>query len=346
MRCWISVLLTLELIWLKLYVMLFKGIFISLFVFACHGGVSAQEKDPLSDIQHILTKPDAEIDIARAMLTISKIVDPSVDIDAYMLKIDGLVDTLQGMAGDREVSLKDINQLMYEKGPWNNNQEYTYNLDDPFGKDIKNHMLSNFLDTKVGNCVSMPMLYYILGRRFNYQLFISTAPSHLFVQGLVKDGLIGIETTRKAKSWPLEAFKKQWTVTETAKKNKLYFQRLPNKGIISQLLNAAVIHFIETKEYKLALRTSALAMKYRSKNYSAMINMSAALARMIDEGVYIQGLVPPSVKTLDEYYLTLDRRYEALRKQAKRLGYRKFTDEERAEILDRIERLKTGVECV
>ena len=326
--------------------MLRKGIILFLLVFACIGGVVAQEKDPLSDIQHILNKPDAEIDIARAMLTISKIIDPKVDVDAYMLKIDGLVETLEEMAGDREVSLKEIHQLMYEKGPWNNNQEYTYNFDDPFGKDIKNHMLSNFLDTKVGNCVSMPMLYYILGRRFNYQLFISTAPSHMFVQAVLKDELIGIETTRKAKGWPLDAFKTQWDITDTAKKNKLYFQRLPNKGIISQLLNAAVIHFMYTKEYKLALRTGALAVRYRSKNYSAMINMSATLARMLDEGVYIKGLVPPSVTTLDEYYLTLDKRYESLRKQAKRLGYRKFTDEERVEILDRIERLKTGAERV
>lgn len=330
----------------QLYSMLRKGITCLLLFLIVSTELFAGGSDPFNDIKSMLRLPEKEIDMARAMLTIDKILDPSIDIEKYLKKIDTLVTKIIKYSDDPHGDILTMKKVLYEKGPWNNYQEYTYNLDDPFGDDLNNHLLSHYLDTKVGNCVSMPMLYYILGRKLGYHLYMSNAPKHMFVQAAVGKNYLGVEATRKGKSWPLEDFITQWEITEEAKTNKLYFQRLTKKEVISELLNQAIIHYMGTKQYKMALRTGYLAIKYYPRNYLAMINTASVYGWLIDDEVYLKGIVSPDTNNMEEYYKVLDMRYYDLRNKATQLGYRKFSKKEEAEILERIRRLKEGIENV
>jgi hypothetical protein len=67
------------------------------------------------------------------------------------------------MANSR-VKVEALKKYLYVAGPWNDNRPFQYDLDDPLGQNIRNKLLSSYLDSHKGNCVSMPSLFVVLGR--------------------------------------------------------------------------------------------------------------------------------------------------------------------------------------
>ena len=65
-----------------------------------------------------------------------------------------------------EGKLNGLIQYLYHPGEWNDNKPFQYDLDDPLGtKKPNNKLISNYLKTRKGNCVSMPILVQSLGER-------------------------------------------------------------------------------------------------------------------------------------------------------------------------------------
>ena len=100
--------------------------------------------DVIKIIESILAKPDANIDLAKTKLTIDKLVDPSINFNAAMGKINQMVKTLKRdlnpdmMPLDKALSLS---SFLYESGYWNNYKPFQYDLDDPFGQKLNNFYL-------------------------------------------------------------------------------------------------------------------------------------------------------------------------------------------------------------
>jgi hypothetical protein len=69
------------------------------------------------------------------------------------------------------------------------------------GRILENKLLSNFIETKKGNYVSIPLVFLILGEKMGIDVIVSTAPLHIFVR--FKDDLTrdvwNIETTNGGK---------------------------------------------------------------------------------------------------------------------------------------------------
>jgi len=317
-----------------------------LFLFFSVSLLFYQSKDELQPIKKILELPEDKIDIATAMLTIDKIIDPSVDINKYLKEIDALLVEIKKQSVDPRGDFIVIKKILYEEGPWNNYKPYKYNLEDPFGKDITNHLLSHYLDTKIGNCVSMPMLYYIICRKLGFEAYISTAPSHMFVQTIGGTQFYGIETTRKGRTWKLEDFIMQWDISEKEKANNLYYQRFTKKEIISELLNQAVVYYMNTKQYKKGVKTADLALKYMPNNYMVMLNKAAIYGNLIDDKIYISGIISSNIKNKDGYYKLLELEQKKLRNTVDNLGYRPLSKKNKEEILEMVRRLKAGLENV
>ncbi len=61
-------------------------------------------------------------------------------------------------------------------------QAFAYDQQDPLGLVLKNRLVSTYVQTRKGNCVSMPILFLIVADRMGLNVHLSTAPLHLFVR--------------------------------------------------------------------------------------------------------------------------------------------------------------------
>lgn len=88
---------------------------------------------------------------------------------------------LAGRQSDLEIFLA-VRMFQFDEGIWNENWAFEYDLDDPFGANLENKLLSTYMNTRLGNCVSMPTLFLALMERIdpNISFYGVNAPQHLF----------------------------------------------------------------------------------------------------------------------------------------------------------------------
>jgi regulator of sirC expression with transglutaminase-like and TPR domain len=131
-------------------------------------------------------------------LAVDHWIDPGSDPETVKAQIDGLAEQLLPMlAGARggHEKLKVLRRFLYEAGPWNGNRPFAYDHSDPLGRKTATKLLRRYIETRLGNCVTMPMLVMILGRRIGLNMTLAVAPFHVFVKF----------TDEHGRQWNLEA---------------------------------------------------------------------------------------------------------------------------------------------
>jgi len=116
-------------------------------------------------------------------------------------------------------------------------QPYTYDFNDIWGyKDWSNMFVSKLLDTKKGNCHSLPYLYKILADEINAKAYIAVAPNHFYIKHQNKaNGWYNTELTSGI--FPIDA----WLMASgyihlDAIVNKLYMEALNDEQMIALCL--------------------------------------------------------------------------------------------------------------
>ena len=142
----------------------------------------AVASDPLADLKAQFALPDDRVNFAEAKLAVDRLIDPSTDTAALRRELDhwerAIRSNMPAGANGRQ-TVDALLKTMYEPGPWNDGRPFSYDLDDPLGKDLFNKRLATYLATRKGNCVSMPILVAILGQRLGLTITLSTAPHHV-----------------------------------------------------------------------------------------------------------------------------------------------------------------------
>lgn len=200
-------------------------------------------------IENILNNPDKDIDLAKEKLTIDKLVDPNTDITVALAEIKKMVNTIKsGLNPDLKPLDKafSLSAFLYEAGYWNNFKPFQYDLDDPLGQNLNSKLLSTYLKSKKGNCVSMPILYAILANKIGLDVTLSIAPLHVFVKlkNPATGQYINLETTDKGLPISNDAYKKDFSISNLAIKNKVYLQPLNKKKVVAvmaMLLNESFV---------------------------------------------------------------------------------------------------------
>lgn len=207
--------------------------------------------DPAGRIRAIFARPDSELDYARAKLRLDEIVDPSVDVEAALAALDGLASAAADLAGasrSEEGRLAALRRVIYESGPWNDDRPFAYDHADPSGMDIPNKLLHNYLSTRLGNCVSMPILFLILGERLALDLALARAPHHIFVRHRLTDGRVGnLETTSGAYPAREEWYRRNFPMTDRAVANGLYMRSLSRREGVA-LMAATVLEQLASQD--------------------------------------------------------------------------------------------------
>ncbi len=184
---------------MKKVTVIFVFIILSQLIFAQY---NFQGKYHNQSIFDIVNEKEENIDIGLWALIIAKEYNNSIDVQKYLTKVESMSQEIKRMLADREKDMDKflaVKMFLYESGNWNNFKPFSYDLEDPLGKVLDHQILSNYIDSRKGNCVSMPTLFLALMERVDSDVqFVGVkAPLHLFCR--LKDRQTGdvwnVETT-------------------------------------------------------------------------------------------------------------------------------------------------------
>jgi hypothetical protein len=129
---------------------------------------SAQsEPAELVTLRQFFTLPDKAIDLGKAKLLIDRVIDPSVDVSATLTQLDAITTEIRAALPPGASSFDTAQYLrayLCALGPWSGQPPFQYDLSDPYGKLFEHRLLHNYLASRKGNCITMPLPFLILGQ--------------------------------------------------------------------------------------------------------------------------------------------------------------------------------------
>jgi regulator of sirC expression with transglutaminase-like and TPR domain len=126
--------------------------------------VVKRSNDPLKIIEDLFA---AHLDLLDTKLAIDTLADPALDSTAAKPEYETLAAAAKIFVAPATTSqgkLKLLRQFIYDPGPGNNSHPFAYDMSDPLGHKPRNRILATYLSTRRGNCVTMPLLFVLLGR--------------------------------------------------------------------------------------------------------------------------------------------------------------------------------------
>jgi tetratricopeptide (TPR) repeat protein len=184
-------------------------------------------------VEKALHLNEEDIDLATAVLLVSKRWDPSIRLESYRDRIDEMANTVLDRLGGRNPlsnshkTIEIINKLLFDELGFSP----VANADDP--QDL---FLSSVLDNKRGYCLSLSILYLSVAERLGLPLHGVVVPGHFFVRYADKGRTFNIETTQKGVSPPDEHYIKEFKIPQD-KEQAVYMQSLGKKETIGCFFN-------------------------------------------------------------------------------------------------------------
>ena len=240
--------------------------------------VTINQSPEFKHIRTILSQPEKAIDLAEARLAIEKLLNPKVDVNNSLETIEAIVKKIKAVprfSTSTEGKLNGIVQYLYHPGAWNNFNPYQYDFDDPLGTaKPENSLLSNYLITRKGNCVSMPLLVLILGERLGLEMNLSTAPLHLFVRLKDKGNYFNFEATAGGLKHD-SSYVNDFMISPDALKNGVYLHNLTRKQTVAVMLTELAKYYSNksqlNSDFDKAFELTGLILKHHPNNVSAML---------------------------------------------------------------------------
>ena len=90
-------------------------------------------------LRKILEQDENQLDLARIKLTIDKLIDPRINIEQELNRINQMVGEIKSMLPSNASSMDKmlaIKRYIYTPGAWNHYKPYQYDFDDPLGTKI------------------------------------------------------------------------------------------------------------------------------------------------------------------------------------------------------------------
>ena len=185
---------------------------------------------------------------------------------------------------DPEARIGAINTYLYKNGRWNDFQKFEYDLSDLPAVETKNNFLSGYLDSKTGSCITMPMLYAILGQRLNYPIYIVDSPKHFFCRYVSENfAENNIEPTLIGGFTSDEKYIKNAGISKKSIENGVYMRTLTNKEFLSRLICINARYYFEYGELDKAIEYLELALKIDKTNAGGLWNYAVVTHKKAHE---------------------------------------------------------------
>jgi regulator of sirC expression with transglutaminase-like and TPR domain len=268
-------------------------------------GADAQPSTgPAAIVQSILSVPDDRLDYARAKLAFDRIIDPSINIDATLAEIDRLArraTTLAGPGASPARKLAALRTVIYQAGAWNGGRPFSYDHADPLGTNVRNKLISTYLRTRRGNCVSMPILFLLVGERMGLNLALSTAPLHIFLRYTDESGReINLEATSGA--WPARAiwYRQNLPMSDRAIESGLYMRTLSRREAVALMASTVVDFLIGEGRFQEAIEVAEIVLRHYPRDGYTRVKLGTACAELMRvdfiERFQIPGAMPPALR--------------------------------------------------
>jgi regulator of sirC expression with transglutaminase-like and TPR domain len=299
-------------------------------------------------IKALLQTPENQIDFAKAKLTIDQIIDPKTDIPGVMQKLDTMATQVKAMLATtgQASSVDKVEALvayLYKPSGWNNQQIFKYDLEnDPTGTQIfGNKLLANYLQSRRGNCISMPILFAILGQKIGLDVTLSAAPSHVFVK--FRDELGGFQNVEATTGGPKKnaSYQRDFSITQQAIDNDIYLANFTKKQAVVLMTSTLLEYYSNKKD---SIRIHALAdvlLEHAPKAADVMIFKGCAYAYAIEKEFktrYVRYEDIPVELRPQVNELSKQNRYWYNKAMA--LGWREETEESKKAYLQMVSRAK------
>lgn len=324
-----------------------RKIFILLLLLIC-SSIFAQYKSVTEyknqNIFDIVNEKEENIDIGLWALIVAKEFNKSFDVNLYLNKLDEMSKEIKKMLAGRNKDM-DIflatKTFLYESGEWNNYNTFSYDLDDPLGNILVNQLLPNYIDSKKGNCVSMPTLFLVLIKRVDPSIqFIGVkAPLHLFCR--LKDRQTGdvwnIETTNGGNPARNQWYIDQMQISKKALDNKLFLKDLTKKEFIAELIGTLVAKERRKGNLEKAIKYTDLVLRLNPNSDMGLVNKGAISAEI----AYNKSQNGTLTKEENKYY---QEETEKNIEKAKELGWKPERKEDRKKYIESVKTEKSQTE--
>lgn len=194
---------------------------------------------PAETVREVLSKREAKLDYLDAALTFDRLIDKRADAAATRAMVARLIDAARQMAGPRPTDtykLAAVRQAIYVAGPWNYNRPFSYDLSDPLGTHVRSKMLSTYVGTRKGNCVSMPKLFLIVADGIGLDVRLAAAPLHQFVRYTDAAGAAhNLEATSGGHEARTAWYRQKLPMTDRSIASGAYMRTLTRRETVAQM---------------------------------------------------------------------------------------------------------------
>jgi len=237
-----------------------RALMLIAFVFGCCFSAMANEVECVTKIETLTHNQVDNDNLLEIKLTIDKLIDDELDVSATRAKIKSMAKDIEAMITPNMTDWQKLDALrtyIYEAGVWNNEEAFSYDLDDPQGVSRESRLIHNYLKTRKGNCVSMPVLHAILGQEIGLDMTLSTAPLHLFVKySDVSGKTINIEATSGGHPARTEWYQKNLPMLPQAISNGMFMDKLTSEQTIAVLGHDLASHLLRIEDNENAILVS------------------------------------------------------------------------------------------
>jgi regulator of sirC expression with transglutaminase-like and TPR domain len=246
---------------------------------------SAKSLSPAETVRSILTVPDDELDYGQAAVRIDSLLDPKSDPAITRAMIARLVDAARQMAGPNPTDvykLAAIRKAIYVSGPWNYGRAFAYDQTDPLGKDTHNKLLSAYIRKRLGNCVSMPILFLIVADRMGLNVRLATAPLHVFVRYISSNGdETNLEATSGGHVTRTEWYRQNLPMTDEAIAKGAYMRTFSRRESVAEMANTVVDMMMDQQRWRDAIEVADAILSVNPRETYTLVKRGSAYGQLL-----------------------------------------------------------------
>jgi regulator of sirC expression with transglutaminase-like and TPR domain len=230
---------------------------------------------------------------------------------------------MAGPGADDARKLAAVRTFIYRAGAWNDNRPFAYDLADPYGQTLSNKLLSTYLSTRRGNCVSMPVLFLILADRLGVNVTLSTAPLHVFLKFTDATGKVtNLEPTSGALPSRDQWYREKLPMTDQAVDSGLYLRTLSRTESVALMATTVMEHLLDQGRYQDAIDVADVILAHSPRDGETMVKRGSAFGRLMEEEFYKPYPTPDTVPPhLHGRYRQLESANQQAFAQAEALGW-------------------------
>lgn len=311
-----------------------------------HHQSAATADAQLATLRALIETPENRVDLAKAKVTIDRMIDPKIVAAATLRQLDGLAAGIGARfpaGATAQAKMELLVTSLSQPGAWNDHRPFSYDLNDPFGKDIHNKLLSTYLATRKGNCVSMPILLVILGQKLGLNMTLAAAPEHVLAKFRNDQGQwINIEATSFGTKRDA-SYQQELEISPNAIANRIYLAPLSRRGAVGVMLGTLMEFYGQEGQQERRIAVAALALQANPKDVSAMLQTGNAYFRTM-RARYMEKYPSPAEIPLSQRadYQSLLQNNELWFSKAEALGWTLPSKAQNANYLQIIQRTKSG----